>query len=498
MQRTVRTRASNQTSIPRWAASATCLVGLLIGAVPARAEPLPVTTTLLPENPPAWVVRDDTMRAAADIALSPDGSVVYVASTSRVAGSATGSPTVSAYDASTGERRWRFSSRSTGGASSLALSPDGVRIYLLGSIQHGTYAFGPTLRPDYDIATWALKARNGDNLWYSRYEGPARLMDLGSDVVATDDLVVATGGTYRKRGADTDLWLRAYGARNGNVRWTRTYSSTKNTTDYDGCDQRWDRGNALAFANGGRTVVATGSNSAKSCNGLILTLAIASATGSVRWISRATHPENEDGGQGGGDLAVDRGRIYVAGYSYRDEFRTERWPVAASHRLRDGRKAWFRPYSPTEGTTGTASAVVVHPASGAPIFAGPVDVTPEDNPADGGDPVGPFQLWSLQPTSGALRWDSEDVGTGSAVATAMDPSGDIVYGAGSIEQIGVEPTLDAVAIAYDATDGSVLWRGALAEDGGSEATVADASAEHVFIGGGAGENSLLVVAFAAP
>src|SRR5262245_44248537 len=83
---------------------------------------------------PRWVTReagpDKAFDRSAGLAISPDGSVVFVA------GSSDGVFVVGALDARTGARRWSVRTPGPGGhqafADDLAVAPDGNRLFVTG------------------------------------------------------------------------------------------------------------------------------------------------------------------------------------------------------------------------------------------------------------------------------------------------------------------------------------------------------------------------------
>src|SRR5205823_3583196 len=90
---------------------------------------------------------------AADVALSPDGSTVFVTGESGAPEHGRGIATV-AYDAGTGNELWsaRYDGppHSTDAGQALAVSPDGSRVYVVGDVSNSVIG---TI--EYDAATGA-------------------------------------------------------------------------------------------------------------------------------------------------------------------------------------------------------------------------------------------------------------------------------------------------------------------------------------------------------
>lgn len=152
--------------------------------------------------------RDDRPTA---LALSPDGSTVFVAGTQNtlfVADSAYGDYATIAYDATTGHQLWAASygaaqdgadAAQWSSAAAIAVHPDGSELYVTGTSGSTTLVA--------DAVTLALDARTGEELWRSRFSGPTEApptyfsvvdLDGGSDVSVTPDgrRVVVAGFTY--------------------------------------------------------------------------------------------------------------------------------------------------------------------------------------------------------------------------------------------------------------------------------------------------------------
>ena len=113
-----------------------------------------------------------------------------------------------AYSAATGARLWvqRYNGPGNGNdaASSVAVSPDGSRVFVTGASQ------GTTLGPDY--ATVAYSAATGARLWVTRYNGPANGDDAARSVAVSPggSRVYVTGGSYP--GSATPAYSAATGA----------------------------------------------------------------------------------------------------------------------------------------------------------------------------------------------------------------------------------------------------------------------------------------------
>jgi WD40 repeat protein len=126
------------------------------------------------------------------LAVSIDGSLLFVAGFSERDPSHDDYVTV-AYDTLTGERSWVRRYDGPAGnedmANAVAVSPDGSTVYVTGS------SMG-TARTD-DYATIAYDGVTGSKRWIRRYDGPARGSDSGNAVAVAPDgsRVYVTGGS---------------------------------------------------------------------------------------------------------------------------------------------------------------------------------------------------------------------------------------------------------------------------------------------------------------
>jgi outer membrane protein assembly factor BamB len=126
------------------------------------------------------------------ITVSPAGRTVYVAGTTKGAGTADDYATV-AYNAATGAQRWasRYNSPASlnDDASAVAVSPGGAQVYVTGA------SFTVATKDDY--ATVAYNAATGAELWVTRYNDPTNRVDAASAVAVGPDgaQVFVTGYT---------------------------------------------------------------------------------------------------------------------------------------------------------------------------------------------------------------------------------------------------------------------------------------------------------------
>jgi DNA-binding beta-propeller fold protein YncE len=140
---------------------------------------------------------------------------VYVTGTSSGLGTDLDYATI-AYDGTTGAQLWeaRYNGPASlvDEASSLAVSPDGARIYVTGSSEGSQ---GPLLgRRDY--GTIAYEATTGAELWVARYHGTGEANDYGRAlVVSPSGSQVYVTGQSHGGATDWDYATIAYEADSG-------------------------------------------------------------------------------------------------------------------------------------------------------------------------------------------------------------------------------------------------------------------------------------------
>jgi dienelactone hydrolase len=151
----------------------------------------------------------DGYDAAWSVAASPDGSSVFVTGQSYGAGMDYDYATI-AYDAATGAVRWagRYIGRtySDDYAYAVAVSPDGTKVFVTGQSSGGGTAG--------DYATIAYQAATATVLWVSRYDGPGNRTDSAFSLAPSPDgsRVFVTGQSAGGPGAGFDYATIAYEA----------------------------------------------------------------------------------------------------------------------------------------------------------------------------------------------------------------------------------------------------------------------------------------------
>jgi len=206
-----------------------------------------------------------------------------VTGTSFGRGGASGDYATVAYSAATGRRLWvgRYNGPGNGfdGASALAVSPAGTRVFVTGQSQgRGT----GSLADDY--ATVAYSAATGRQLWVSRYTGPPRKSrDNGASALAVSpggSRVFVTGYSFG-RVTRFDYATVAYSAATGRQLWV---------SRYNGAGNGFDAAASVAVSPGGSRVFVTGYSAGGTGSGDYATVAYSAAAGKQQWVSRYNGP----------------------------------------------------------------------------------------------------------------------------------------------------------------------------------------------------------------
>jgi PQQ-like domain len=250
-----------------------------------------------------WVDRYDgsghSYDQGADIAVSVDGTKVFVTGYVTVASGQSALATV-AYTADTGGVKWARQVLAPGTdfdvGNAVVPSPDGSKVFVAGSgLAEGG---GP-----YDALAVAFDTASGRVVWRRRYDDPGHGIDLFSSVQVAPDgsTVFASGDSAGARG-DQDWLTVAYDATTGSTRWTEQYAGASGSDDSAG---------AMTMAPDGTTLYVTGyAGDPTAPDGDITTVAYLASTGNTQWLAIYTR-----GGSGGVSIAVapDGSKVFVTG-----------------------------------------------------------------------------------------------------------------------------------------------------------------------------------------
>lgn len=279
---------------------------------------------------PLWVRRYDGPARGWDnaqaVAVSPNGSRVFVTGGSKGTDTGQDFATV-AYDAATGQRAWvaRYDARGrTDGAIAVLVSPDGDRVFVAGRRLDGLTPVGNYAQ---SFAAVAYDAATGEELWTARYDGPG-VRDVAWDAVLSADgrTVFVTG--WGKGGGTPIVGVAvAFDTANGALLWEVRSRSIVSAT-------------AATLADGDTALVAVGP-----AHGGIGTVAFDAATGEERWGEVVETPTGYGDAY---DVAAspDGSRVHVAGTGtwggrrgcYNDDYTT------ITYDARTGAELWMARY----------------------------------------------------------------------------------------------------------------------------------------------------------
>jgi hypothetical protein len=386
-----------------------------------------------------WVQRynapGDGIDEALAVAVSPDGSRVFVSGDSHQPNTNFSDSVTAAYDASTGARVWLQRYNGSGNAMdeglAVGVSPDGTAVFVTGSSAGAT---------SDDYVTLAFDASTGAPLWSKRYNAPAGGDDLANSLGISPDgtKVFVTGWSFTSTANASDYVTVAYDASTGDKLWVGRYNGPGNG---------YDHALALGVSPDGAAVFVTGS--APSANGDqdYATAAFDAATGAPLWATRYDDPGHGD--DIGHDVAVspDSSALYVTGASHGSSGGKDYATVA--YDAVTGAPRWVRRYTGTGGSD-VATSVDVSP-DGSKLFVtgGSVGST------SGTD----YATVAYDAAIGAVAWTRRYNGPGNAfdrgawVAVSPDTSDVFVTG----RSVGSTSAQDIATVGYNGSTGATLW-----------------------------------------
>jgi DNA-binding beta-propeller fold protein YncE len=430
----------------RWLSIATLVLTL---ALPAGAAIPDGWSTS--DRAPLWIADFDGKVSgyehADDVAVSPDGSRVFVTGGTETATSGWDWITL-AYRAD-GARLWaaRYDSPAEDDgdiARSIATGPGG-RVFVTGE---GMSAAGDewAVTIAYDAATgrplWARHYPNANPRFWADYAYPSgiELSPDGRRVFVAGTRYVGLPGAHSTDGRYA-VW--AYRASDGARLWTRTLNH----------GSRSETVNAMTIDPSGRIVVGVGEGG----NGFGV-FAIRSRDGSVAWYERFDPP----GFQNAVAVAASRGGVFVAGHDGNST-------STVAYEIGTGAERWAT-RAPGEGQ---ASGIAASRSGGVVAVTGF-----RSNARTGEDDM---ITTAYAASSGAARWVTRERGPRYAggEAVLITDTGERVAATGFVVGRGI------VTAAYAATSGQRLWRG-YANDGepgwdGGDAIAADRLGRRVYV-----------------
>ena len=389
-----------------------------------------------------------------DLAVSPDGSAVFVSGSSRDESDpfqAASRWTVAAFDPGTGTERWRKRPSDLDRyalTTAITVTSDGRFVVATGT-QRASFS-----APASRMTTIAFDAVTGAEVWRSVWDGSA-LQDGGMDVVASDDTVYVVGYT-RPEGKGYDYAAVAYDAATGEERWSSTWAGI--------ADGRDDNPFAAGLSPDGSLLHVTGwsagSGEFNNDYGTVTFHTRGEDAGEVAWEARFDGVGSRAPDQAN-DLAVDAdGTVYVTGIS--DDvpggppFSVNYDIATLAYEGATGAQRWVKRHRFGSNTWNVGEAIAV---SGNRVVVGGLTYTSSSKDSD---PV----ILALDASSGAVVWSHQetlaqhegeyglDVAAAGNTAFLVGVSGKSV---GSVIP-GTSGTIASQATyAYDLAGGSRRW-----------------------------------------
>jgi DNA-binding beta-propeller fold protein YncE len=301
-----------------------------------------------------WVVRDsgpgNRTGSATSVAVSPDGATVFVTGYSdRVQGDRADDYATIAYQAATGTRLWvrRYNGLGTGSddaAFSVAVSPDGGRVFVTGS-------------SGGDYATVAYQAATGTQLWVMRFNGPSNPEDGGGGIavaVSPGGRTVFVTGTSSKPNSVSGYATIAYRAATGGQLWAARYNAPGNGSS---------SATSLAVSPDGSKVFVTGAS-----GGDYATVGYRAATGGQLWAARYNGPGNLDDYGRAVAVSPDGSKVFVTGPSTGAARHYDFATIA--YRATTGGRQWIARYDGPGNRGGLGWTMAVSPDGSRVFVAG--------------------------------------------------------------------------------------------------------------------------------
>jgi DNA-binding beta-propeller fold protein YncE len=261
---------------------------------------------------------DDTANA---IAVSPDGSKVFVTGQSAGAGTGIDYETI-AYTATTGSVAWstRYNDPLNGDdtARAIGISPDGSTIYVAGS---ATEEQG-SIRPNTDFFVIAYATATGSQSWTASYAGEGQ--DNPDDAYALGvspdgSHIIVTGSSTAAGGSNTDYATVSWGP-TGALQWVQRFNGPSSLDDSP---------TAMAISPDGSKVFVTGWTQSTSTGKAWATLAYGTATGGWLWRRLNYGPNNGDDIANAIAVSPDSSEVVVTGSTYSGDPSLSSWSTQA-------------------------------------------------------------------------------------------------------------------------------------------------------------------------
>lgn len=380
----------------------------------------------------------DTWQSLDTVALSPDGSRMFVAGSEepKDSNASESSALVLCLDAATGDLLWqqRFGdgSRAFWG-SYIDVTPDGATVVVGGSEWENSKP--PVVdKTGGSLLTMALDGSTGDVKWHREFQSKVGSpMDRARGMVLSPDgsQVVVTGMGSKRKSWDLDYATIAYAVADGSRSWIAWYDGR-----YSGF-QDTDIPEGIAFDPSGSQVVVTGYSQSERRGYSFATIAYGTTDGQQRWVDRydGPAPGNTSDIPTGIAFAPDGSQVYVTGSD--QEFLS-----TVAYEPATGDRAWVnvRPYR-TGGGEMPDIGLMTDPEDGALLMGGQV-VFRYGRGAMALSPVDGAQLWlSSTPPTGRFAYYGSVASSDAVLLFGRQPVRDKINGNSSIPAIASYSTV---------------------------------------------------------
>jgi sugar lactone lactonase YvrE len=395
-----------------------------------------------------WTARYDTAAngfpwsaEANAIAISPDGSTIFVTGTTNSVGDGTlwYQATV-AYDTTTGAQLWATIGSDpwyNGGRNSIAVSPDGSRVFTSGQKVSGA---------SYEGGVVAYSASTGAQLWVSDpYPGGGASGTSFTSIAVSPDgaSVYATGVSSTATVNLNDLAAVAYNASTGAQLWSSVYHATFGTTSAT---------TIKVSPDGGTVYIAGGSGNGRQVGfsgyaANFTTVAFNATTGAQLWV--ASHDDGFTQAADSMVLSPDGTRVYVSGgFDEPQSLGGMSVYATIAYDATTGAELWTSRYGGGTGATAAGEVMVAISPDGTRVYAtGTAGVPGQGHGQATG--AGDYATVAYSATTGDQLWDARFNGASNdddeASAIVVTQGGTVIVTGYSGSSLGV---MDFGTVAY--------------------------------------------------